>query len=304
MGAFLCFTLNTRNDTRHSASMKGLTTQTKLRIARILSTTAILARRCLKQPSLDLFTRKGIQWELDLNEGIDLSIYLFGRFEYDVYNAYKDSISTGDVILDIGANIGAHSLPMAALAGQGGIVHAFEPTVFAVNKLRKNLSLNPTLEKRVCVHHSLLNDGSEMDTSEQSIPSSWNLNTNDETTHPQHGGSFMGLGEARVSKLDDIVREAEIVRVDLIKLDVDGNEWSVLQGSAETFDKYTPDVLMEFAPDYDLEDFEHILRFFKSRDYEIFGMNSKKPLPNNLHELRKHIPKDGSINVKLSKVTS
>lgn len=284
-----------------SRSMKGLTTQTKLRIARILSATAILARKCLRKPSLDQFTRKGIRWELDLNEGIDLSIYLFGRFEYDVYHGYKNSISTGHVILDIGANIGAHSLPMAELAGSNGRVHAFEPTVFAVSKLKKNLSLNPELEQRVVVHHTLLNDGSALDASKESIPSSWNLNPDDEATHPQHGGSFMELGDVTVSSLDDIVKEAGISRVDLIKLDVDGNEWSVLQGSAETFDAYEPDVLMEFAPDYDLEDFEKILQFFKARNYQIFSMSSKKPLPDNLSELRKHIPKDGSINVKLSK---
>lgn len=280
--------------------MKGLTTQTKLRIARVLSRFVIGVRKCFGKPSIDIFKRKGIYWELDLNEGIDLSIYLFGRFEYDVYNAYKHVVTEGCVVLDLGANVGAHTLPIASLAGETGRVHAFEPTVFAIEKLKKNLGLNSQLSERVAVHHVLLSDSAETVGEIESIPSSWNLSVAIETSHPQHGGSFMGLGDAQTCTLDSVVKSIGIKKIDLIKLDVDGNEWSILSGGTHTFDLYRPDVLMEFAPDYNLKDFEQILGFFKARGYRTYSMRSGEELPDGLQELRRHIPMDGSINVKLS----
>lgn len=280
--------------------MKGLTTQTKLRIARILSRFVIVGRKCFGKPSIAIFKRKRLSWELDLNEGIDLSIYLFGRFEYDVYNAYKHALTEGSVVLDIGANIGAHTLPIAELVGQTGRVYAFEPTIFAIEKLRKNLLCNPQLAERVTVHHALLSDSMEQTKEMEGIPSSWNLSADTDTSHPQHGGSFMALGDVNICTLDGIVESSGIHQIDLIKLDVDGNEWSVLSGAAHTFDHHKPDVLMEFAPDYNLEDFERILSFFKTRDYQAYSMRSGRTLPDELEALRKHIPIDGSINVKLS----
>ena len=86
---------------------------TKLRIARVLSRVAIGTRKCL-HCHVDC-SDEGLQWKLDLNEGIDLYIYLFGRFEHDVYAAYRKQIEEGCIILDIGANV-AHTLD----GGTGG----------------------------------------------------------------------------------------------------------------------------------------------------------------------------------------
>lgn len=204
------------------------------------------------------------------------------------------------MVLDIGANIGAHTLPMAKLVGETGSVYAFEPTVFAIDKLKKNLVLNPQLSERVTVHHVLLSDSAETTEEIGGIPSSWNLSAATETSHPQHGGSFMALGEATTCTLDSIVESIGIHKIDLIKLDVDGNEWSILSGGTHTFDRHKPDVLMEFAPDYNLKDFEQILGFFKARGYKAYSMGSGRALPDDLQELRQHIPTDGSINVKLT----
>ena len=54
-------------------------------------------------------SRKGIKWELELSEGIDLSIYVFGCFERETTKALKKNISSDSYILDIGANIGGNT---------------------------------------------------------------------------------------------------------------------------------------------------------------------------------------------------
>ena len=128
---------------------------------------------------------------------------------------------------------------MAELAGDSGHVYAFEPTVFAIGKLVTNLSLNPSLERRVTACHALLSDGTDEDRVDKEIPSSWDLSASSTDTHPQHGGSFMEIGDARVCTLDAIVQEQQISKVDLIKLDVDGNEWPILR-STQTLSDLNP----------------------------------------------------------------
>jgi FkbM family methyltransferase len=279
--------------------MKQLTTMTKLRIATVLSKLAIGGRRLRGLGHCDVFRRRNLTWSLDLNEGIDLSIYLFGRFEREVFQAYKKIIQPGSVVLDIGANIGAHTLPMALLCGQAGAIYAFEPTLYAIDKLKENLSLNPSLRQQTFIHHALLTNQSDS-SAPDSIPSSWQLSDcgNDER-HPQHGGRYRRLGDAAVVTLDQFAKQRSLQRIDLIKLDVDGNEWPVLWGAAQTIARFKPTIIMEFSLDYDKESFAEILTFLRQLDYVARSLRDHKALPLELAPLRRFIPLNGSINVQL-----
>jgi len=126
-----------------------LSTSKKILIARFLSFYICGARTIFRKGTCIRVSRRGIIWKLDLNEGIDLAIFLLGGFEIRTLQLYKKIITEGDVVLDVGANIGAHTLPFAELVGKSGYVFSFEPTAFAYNKQLNNISLNPLLEKRI-----------------------------------------------------------------------------------------------------------------------------------------------------------
>ena len=89
-------------------------------------------------------TRNKINWTLDLNEGIDLSIFIFGKFEYEIIKTVEKLHlvdNSNSSILDIGANIGIHSLQLANKF-KNIKIYAIEPTDFAFNKLIVNLKNN------------------------------------------------------------------------------------------------------------------------------------------------------------------
>lgn len=86
----------------------------------------------------------GLVFDLDLNEIIDLSIYLH-RFEKDVSDFNRMVTKPGMTVIDVGANIGAHCLYFASYVGALGQVFAFEPTNYAFSKLLKNIKLNNSL---------------------------------------------------------------------------------------------------------------------------------------------------------------
>lgn len=128
-----------------------LRTRQKIALATLAASAVRTARRMTGRGVTVTVLRDGFTWDLDLREGIDFAIYLLGRFEASTTRAYEGIVRPGDTVLDIGANIGAHTLPLARLVGPAGRVVAFEPTRYAHDKLLINLSLNAPLQERVTV---------------------------------------------------------------------------------------------------------------------------------------------------------
>ena len=120
-------------------------TKNKILIAKILS--KLLTFFISKN---QIVIRNNIKWSLDLDEGIDLSVYLFGTSERKISNL-KKLLSKKDnslTIIDIGANIGSVCLKLARIF-ENSKIFAIEPTNYAYNKLLNNLKLNRELENRV-----------------------------------------------------------------------------------------------------------------------------------------------------------
>ena len=149
-----------------------LKTSHKIFLAKIMYRILMVFRRIFGFGTLAIVKRSGITWKLDLNEGIDLAIYLFGRFEPGTIKLYDTYVKEGDIVLDIGANIGSHTLPLALKVGDSGKVYAFEPTRFAFQKLEANVGLNPCLTSRINLYQVML-VGSENEKIEAQIFSSW-----------------------------------------------------------------------------------------------------------------------------------
>ena len=141
-------------------------TITKINIARFIS---FFLKIFIRKKSI--YKRNGINWFLDLNEGIDLSIYLFGTSENKIKNLKKIfDLNQKIIILDIGANIGSVSLPLAKMFSKSRIF-AIEPTNFAFNKLVKNLNLNQNLKKNISLNQLFFSKKNKP----EKVWSSWNL---------------------------------------------------------------------------------------------------------------------------------
>jgi FkbM family methyltransferase len=256
----------------------------------------------LRKPDNTVCKRSGIFWDLDLQEGIDFSIWLLGGFELKTKRLYQGLIRKGDIIIDIGANIGAHTLPFAKLTGPHGKVYAFEPTSYAFNKLSRNLSLNPNLIRQVETVRMILMDNKSDKKPTSLLYSSWPL-VNCEGVHIRHRGRLMDINGAEKSTLDDYVTRRMIERIDFIKIDVDGNEVDVLKGSWGTIQKFHPVILTEFAP-YLFENnntqMNEILSNLLAIGYEVRDSDTGRLLPGDLNSIERIIPKFGSINILLS----
>lgn len=245
-----------------------ISTRNKVAVARLLSASIRGVRSLVGKGPEVIACREDCRWQLDLREGIDLGIYL-GVYEPELSRKLKTLAKQGFTVLDIGANIGAQALLLAKYVGIDGQVIAVEPTDFAYRKLLRNLSLNPELEARTTTVQAILVDGSSSGPEE--IASSWPL-IGDRTHLDQiMMGSAQSIDGARRLKLDQLVEEIGLERLDLFKIDVDGNEVEALGGGLRTLERFRPVIAMEFAPHvhtFRPNGFASFLTFVRSLGYE------------------------------------
>jgi len=229
-------------------------------------------------------TIAGIRYELDLGETIEAAIYL-GQYEKDVSRALDHFCFEGAVVLDIGANIGAHTLPLAKKAGKSGAVHAFEPTGYAFTKLKRNVSLNPF---NVSLYQVALSDRNE-DSIEQELKSSW----------PTEGKGSKVSEVVRLKRLDDWCEENRVNGVHLIKLDVDGAEGEILKGAQGVLAGSHPVVVMEVG-DYHFHDAsKNPVLILQNLGYHFYDIKTGKPY-SGVDDVRRMVPQaDDNMTINI-----
>ena len=277
-----------------------ISTKAKIYLASLINRPIVFIFNSVFGTRIRKVERRGIFWELDLTEGIDFSIFLFGLFEKETSQAIRRLVTNNSIVIDIGANIGAHTLPMAELVGKKGKVYAIEPTNYAYSKLKNNLLINGNLSKRVQADQIILVSNSG-EGRVRDLYSSWPLSVKpkDSKRHPVHQGVLRTISGAEEMTLDDYVSMNNLTSLDLIKLDVDGNELEVLRGAKYVLKNIKPTLIMEFAPEqYDNpNDFLKVVEILVSEGYRYYSLNEKTQYSIEPHVLIKNIPTNGSINV-------
>jgi FkbM family methyltransferase len=251
----------------------------------------------LYQTDIHVVVRDGIKYEVDLSEGIDLSIFLFGHFQKHVSQSKYLSLPPDGIVFDVGANTGVMSLQFAKLV-PAGRVYSFEPTFYAFSKLERSMELNPELAKRIVAVRSFVSSSSSQKPRIKAY-ASWKVGGMTEgVRHRIHGGVEKSAEGAAEVSLDDFCEQNKIDRLDFIKIDTDGYELDVLQGGRKVIGKFRPLIIFELGVYVMNErgiDFSDYLEFFDFLGYSLFNGKNLKEI--NVHNYRKHVPLKGTIDI-------
>jgi FkbM family methyltransferase len=196
-------------------------------------------------PALRRVERGGITYELDISDLVDW--HVFHDFRDQGRLSLMSLARPGATVIDVGANIGATTLPIAARVGGDGRVIAFEPDPVSRARLEKNLELNDRLAGSVVVSDRAL--GATRSDGRLVTEDSGNRGLNHLQGNP--AGSTATVDQAAsghpvtIRPLDEVLAEYEIPRVDLLKIDVEGREHDVLKGAAGTLDRDHPQIFFE-----------------------------------------------------------
>jgi FkbM family methyltransferase len=168
-----------------------------------------------------------LKMRCDLSEVLQRQFYFFGTYflEEELLNCWETAARGARVVLDVGANAGIYSL--AALAVQGdATVHAFEPTPEIAAHLRETASLNQLDGLHVHQVAVLRENGVAA-----LKRCRGGLGTNGGMNFVVTGPGDSDTEPVQTVCLDQFCEDQAINDIDLLKVDVQGHEYSVLSGA-------------------------------------------------------------------------
>ena len=197
---------------------------------------------------------------------IGRSLDLYGEFSEGEVDLFRQIVRPGDVVFDIGANIGVHTVYFARAVGVQGAVFAFEPQRLIFQTLCANIALN-SLTNVHCFQMAL---GEAPGMVNVPLLSPWQTN------------NFGGLGLGSYSAGEPV----QVVRLDalgvrscrMLKIDVEGMELQVLKGATGLIRQFAPVLYVENDR---AEKAAELIRFIDSMGYHMFWHSPPLYNPKN-----------------------
>jgi FkbM family methyltransferase len=222
------------------------------------------------------FRDTSVMFLCDPTFNVEKNIIRYGLYGPHILNFMAVFLTRGCAVLDIGANIGAYSVPIAK-AFPDVEVHAFEPGSLALSRLRRNLLLNGL--KNVRIHE--VGVGSASETLEFHSYGLADLGLSSFIRSGRKGCLPEKL-PVEIVTLDDVCAGLER-DITVIKIDVQGYEFHVLEGARSLINKKRPYILMEHEDDNfgdpaaALEAKISLKNFFSENGYAVFYMTRYDP---------------------------
>lgn len=156
----------------------------------------------------------------------------YGEYSEGEPELWRKFVHIGDTVIDVGANIGAHTLALADMVGAGGSVLAFEPQIENYQLLLQNVrGVSQAYIYRIAMGSAA---------GKISAPKL------DELPHHNYGGVELGHGgnKVEVRTLDDMTSTA-FGHISFVKIDVEGMEAEVLRGAKRMIGQHRPVLYVE-----------------------------------------------------------
>ncbi len=168
------------------------------------------------------------------------SFDLYGEYSEFEIRLLKKVVKPSNIVVDVGANIGSLTVPLAQSVGRDGIVLAFEPQRMSYYGLCGNVFLN-NLTNVYCYQRAVGKEARvlQLPDLQMHVPGNYGA------------FSFKRLDEAFYKQCNwlnvDVIRidDLQMAACDFIKIDVEGMEMDVLDGAADTIEKQRPILYIE-----------------------------------------------------------
>jgi FkbM family methyltransferase len=203
--------------------------------------------------------------------GVGVALLEEGGYDPREIGFLRDVVNllpSGCVVLDVGANIGVHTLEFArACEAKGGIVHAFEPQRILFQMLAGNVALNSF--QNVYCHLAAVSSKSgqlSMPAIDYSVPSSFSGIELGQGRQDEYIGQAPQWDQSHETVPLITLDGLDLPRVELMKIDVEGMEIEVLHGAVNLITKFRPPIYLEYAKN----DPGALAKALRELDYTIF----------------------------------
>jgi FkbM family methyltransferase len=189
-------------------------------------------------------TRDGFYF--NVRRGTDLDIIQSSR---EIFVNEKISPQKGDIVLDIGANIGTYAMKLGKQIGNNGKIFSIEPDPDTFKELKKNIKLND-LKNIISINKAVSNSNDKVKFYRTKVSCENSLEFKE------------GAEEIIVDTItvDDFILENKITKVDWIKIDVEGLEIQVLEGAKNTLKQPNLKLIIEVHKKQFMKKIDEILK--------------------------------------------
>jgi len=180
-----------------------------------------------------------LEIEYEYASAIGRSLFFAGRFEQAEIEFFARLIASAvaPIVLDVGANIGLHSLHWA-VANPHAAVYAFEPCPATREILQRNVHRNSLQTSVTIVPHAVSSQSGQA----QFFACADSAFSSLKDTHRER---VIEIIDVAVTTVDDFVADAGLTRLFLIKIDVEGFEKEVILGAMNALQRFRPDLFVE-----------------------------------------------------------
>ena len=177
--------------------------------------------------------------------GISHAIKTYGSWGPEQVQMFRKLVKPGTVAIDVGANIGHHTVVMSKQVGPAGQVLAFEPQQLVHRVLESNLALNQCANARAYRCALGAADGEATMAPLDYEHEAWNVGGLGISTRGGELDAAAGGQVVKVMRLDDVAAGLD---VDFIKCDAQGFDYEVLKGAQALLARCKPIIVVEVAP--------------------------------------------------------
>jgi FkbM family methyltransferase len=260
--------------------------------ARLLFNSYARTRYQPQQAATRVTTSAGDVFDADLSSTLEWQLWAFGRYEPHFATLFRLLVGPGDRCVDVGANVGVHTVRLARLAGRDGEVIAVEPNPEVMARARRNVTLNSLANVR------FVNAAASDRPGELRLYCPDRSDTNRARAsvlqHPYLTGDEITVPVVTVDEL------CAGSRVALIKIDVEGHEDAVVRGAARVIERDRPAVVFEYAPELIGDAARSPQAWLAERGYVLFGVDAaRQPVSGRvrltLNRVRERSPECGNF---------
>lgn len=202
-------------------------------------------------PYCEVDTRFGRMMVLRGDSVIGRSLRIYGEFAGTEVDAMLTLLRPGMAVLDVGANIGAHTLAFAGAVGPSGEVTSIEPQRHCFHLLCANTVMNQ--HQNVNCIRAAAGD----------VPGSCRVPVLNPTKRLNFGAFDLSMEAGEGLVADDVpivtIDGLNLGKCDFVKVDVEGHEVKVLRGAAETIARFRPVFYVEVHSQQTLREAQGIL---------------------------------------------
>jgi FkbM family methyltransferase len=190
---------------------------------------------------------------LDLRSATQRHAFYRGKYDETLLDSFLRLVEADSVVLDVGANIGFYSIPIAMRLlelGGTGKVFAFEPLAQNMARLGENAELNAVTSYIEMCPFGLSSQITRANLVLRGEFTAGSTTGNASIGISEHWDSGLDNVSAPLETLDSLLAEGRFDRVDVIKLDIEGHEDHFFAGGARALRETRPVILMEVNKPY------------------------------------------------------